>query len=141
MKTVHMCTPWEKCGGEAEVRRGEGKMDKLLYIGGEWTGASLPKMSVENPATKEVVGTVPRGGKEETKLAIDAASRALPAWSSLSAYDRSAVLEKWHDLMLEEEDEIAALITKEMGKPFKEAKGEVKYAASFLKWFAENGFQ
>lgn len=114
-------------------------MDKLLYIGGEWTGASLPKMSVENPATKEVVGTVPRGGKEETKLAIDAASRALPAWSSLSAYDRSAVLEKWHDLMLEEEDEIAALITKEMGKPFKEAKGEVKYAASFLKWFAEEG--
>ena len=114
-------------------------MDKLLYINGNWTGAQLEKMAVNNPATGETIGTVPRAGVEETRLAIEAAHEAFPSWSALTAYERSAYLEKFHDLMVDSADEIARVLTLEMGKPLKEARGEVMYAASFIKWFAEEG--
>jgi succinate-semialdehyde dehydrogenase / glutarate-semialdehyde dehydrogenase len=114
-------------------------MDKLLYINGEWTKAELPKIVVKNPATGEVVGTVPNGGKDETKLAIEAADAAFKIWSQHTVYDRSSVLERFYELILENEDEIANVLTLEMGKPLHEARGEVKYAASFIKWFAEEG--
>ncbi|WP_377889684.1 NAD-dependent succinate-semialdehyde dehydrogenase [Alkalihalobacillus sp. R86527] len=114
-------------------------MDKLHYINGEWTGQDLEKIEVRNPATNELVGTVPIGGKSETKKAIDAAHNAFPAWSNLTAYERASYLKKLHSLMLEHEEELAELMTKEMGKPLHESKGEVAYSASFVEWFAEEG--
>jgi len=114
-------------------------MDKLIYINGEWVGADLAKIVVRNPATGEAVGTVPRAGAEETRRAIEAAHEAFPSWSRLTAYERSAYLERFHDLIVDSADEIARVLTLEMGKPLKEALGEVMYAASFVKWFAEEG--
>lgn len=114
-------------------------MDKLLYIGGQWTGAELPKIAVMNPATGKQVGSVPRGGQKETAFAIDAAYEAFQTWSERTAYERAAFLEKYHDLLLEQADRIAQVLTNEMGKPLDEAKGEVLYSASFLKWYAEEG--
>ncbi|MCA0987748.1 NAD-dependent succinate-semialdehyde dehydrogenase [Guptibacillus algicola] len=114
-------------------------MEKFHYINGEWTGQDLEKIEVRNPATNEVVGSVPLGGKSETKKAIDAAHNAFPAWSNLTAYERASYLKKLHSLMMEHEDELAELMTKEMGKPLHESKGEVAYSASFVEWFAEEG--
>ncbi|MBH0170486.1 NAD-dependent succinate-semialdehyde dehydrogenase [Fictibacillus sp. 18YEL24] len=114
-------------------------MEKLLYINGSWTGESLEKIEVYNPANGEVVGTVASCGKEETDAAIDAAHEAFPSWSKLTAYERADYLMKLHDLMIEQKEELAELMTLEMGKPLKESVGEVMYAASFIKWYAEEG--
>ncbi|MGM7700833.1 NAD-dependent succinate-semialdehyde dehydrogenase [Pseudalkalibacillus sp. Hm43] len=114
-------------------------MEKGIFINNEWSDHGLEKTEVINPATGEVVGTVPRGGKKETRSAIDAAHDAFPGWSGLNAYDRAAYLEKLYELMMKHEDELAELMTSEMGKPLKESKGEVQYAASFVKWYAEEG--
>jgi succinate-semialdehyde dehydrogenase / glutarate-semialdehyde dehydrogenase len=114
-------------------------MEKLLYINGSWTGDTLEKIEVYNPANGEVVGTVPACGKAETDAAIEAAHEAFAGWSKRTAYDRAAYLMKLNDLMMEEKEEIAELMTLEMGKPFKESLGEVVYAASFIKWYAEEG--
>lgn len=112
-------------------------MEKLMYINGAWTGSSLSKIEVKNPATGELVGTVPKGGRRETRDAIDAAHQAFSEWSKLTAYDRADYLEKLYEKMLNAADELAKVMTLEMGKPLQEAKGEVQYAATFLKWFAE----
>lgn len=114
-------------------------MEKLLYIDGDWTGKQLDKIAVKNPATGERVGTVPNAGRKETRAAIEAAYKAFPKWSRLTAYERSLYLEKLYGFMMETKNELANLITLEMGKPLLEAKAEVEYAASFLKWFAEEG--
>nr|WP_231607489.1 NAD-dependent succinate-semialdehyde dehydrogenase [Fictibacillus sp. 18YEL24] len=111
----------------------------MLYINGSWTGESLEKIEVYNPANGEVVGTVASCGKEETDAAIDAAHEAFPSWSKLTAYERADYLMKLHDLMIEQKEELAELMTLEMGKPLKESVGEVMYAASFIKWYAEEG--
>ncbi|WHY74123.1 NAD-dependent succinate-semialdehyde dehydrogenase [Fictibacillus enclensis] len=114
-------------------------MDKLLYINGEWTGNNLEKIKVLNPADGDLVGTVASAGKEETRAAIESAHEAFGPWAKLTAYDRAAYLDKLYDLMIEQKEEIAELMTREMGKPMKESLGEVQYAASFIKWFAEEG--
>lgn len=114
-------------------------MDKLMYINGDWVGDELDKLEVKNPATGEIVGTVPNAGQKETRLAIEAADEAFTSWSQLTAYERSRYLEQLYELALDKKDELARMITMEMGKPLSEAKGEVEYAASFLKWFAEEG--
>ncbi|PWA10376.1 succinate-semialdehyde dehydrogenase (NADP(+)) [Pueribacillus theae] len=114
-------------------------MDKLLYINGEWMGSELEKINVTNPATGEIVGTVPNAGVKETREAIDAAYSAFLEWSTLTAYERAEYLEKLYEMMVENKDKLAKLITIEMGKPLSESKGEVQYAAEFLKWFAEEG--
>ncbi|MBC3464860.1 NAD-dependent succinate-semialdehyde dehydrogenase [Pseudomonas sp. RW10S2] len=108
------------------------------YIDGQWLsgGATYP---VINPATGETLAQVPRGGAEETKAAIAAAERALPAWRGKLAKERAQILRRWSELMLEQRDALAALLSREQGKPLAEAKGEVAYAASFLEWFAEEG--
>ncbi|MFM0690373.1 NAD-dependent succinate-semialdehyde dehydrogenase [Paraburkholderia strydomiana] len=106
------------------------------YIGGEWyEGAST--YPVLNPATGEVIAQVAKGGAAEATQAIAAAERAFPAWRSLTAKDRSARVKRWGELMLEHRDALAALLTREQGKPLAEARGEVGYAASFFEWFAE----
>lgn len=111
-----------------------------MYIDGEWVGDNYEsQILVNNPATNEVVGSVPNGGAEEAKKAVDAAYRALKPWSKLTAEQRYHLLMKWHYLIEENKEEIATIMTIEQGKPLKEAIGEVTYANSFISWFAEEG--
>ncbi len=108
------------------------------FLNGEWCDADDgTTITVTNPATGESVGTAPHMGTAETKRAIDAANAAWPAWRKKPAKERAAVLRKWNDLMLENADDLALIMTAEQGKPLAEAKGEVVYAASFLEWFGE----
>lgn len=112
-------------------------MEGKLYINGNWIGEELPKINVFNPATGDLLGTVPNAGMTEMRQAIDAADKAFKSWSKTTAYERSAYLKKLDHLMHAHSDELAELITLEMGKPLQEAKGEVLYAASFIEWYAE----
>ncbi|MBT2570474.1 NAD-dependent succinate-semialdehyde dehydrogenase [Planococcus sp. ISL-110] len=114
-------------------------MNGKHYINGEWTETGDGKIEVTNPATGEVVGSVPNGGAEEATAAIEAAAAAFPEWSKTTAYHRAELLMKWHDLLLEHKEEIGEILTKEMGKPLAEAIGEIEYSASFVSWFAEEG--
>ena len=110
------------------------------YIGGVWRDAdSGETIDVRNPATGETIGTVPRMGAAETRLAVDAAAAALPAWKAMTAKQRAAILRRWFDLMMENREDLALLMTLEQGKPLAEARGEIAYAASFIEWFAEEG--
>jgi succinate-semialdehyde dehydrogenase / glutarate-semialdehyde dehydrogenase len=111
---------------------------QACYIDGAWVAArSGATISVDNPATGDIVGTVPKLAAAETRDAIEAAERALPAWRRKTAKERAAVLRKWFDLMLQHQDDLAKLMTVEQGKPLAESKGEVAYAAAFLEWFGE----
>jgi len=111
---------------------------QACYIDGAWvTARSSATLNVDNPATGEIVGTVPKLGGVETREAIEAAERALPAWRKKTAKERAAVLRKWFDLMIQHQDDLAKLMTVEQGKPLAESKGEVAYAAAFLEWFGE----
>ena len=117
-----------------------GLFREACYIDGRWAGAgSNETVDVVNPATGEVLGTVPRMGAEETRQAIEAANAAWPAWRARTARERAAILRRWHDLMLENQEDLARLMTAEQGKPLKESMGEIVYAASFIEWFAEEG--
>ncbi|MDM8350551.1 NADP-dependent succinate-semialdehyde dehydrogenase [Pseudomonas sp. sp1636] len=108
------------------------------YIDGAWLDAdSGQTIAVNNPASGEIIGSVPKMGRAETRRAIEAAERALPAWSALTAKERASKLRRWFELMMENQDDLGRLMTIEQGKPLSEAKGEIAYAASFLEWFAE----
>jgi succinate-semialdehyde dehydrogenase/glutarate-semialdehyde dehydrogenase len=110
------------------------------YVDGEWTAADDGAvMEVRNPSSGAPVGTVPAMGAAETRKAIAAAERAFPKWRALVAKERGAILRRMSDLMLENADDLAAIMTAEQGKPLAEAKGEIAYAAGFLEWFAEEG--
>jgi succinate-semialdehyde dehydrogenase/glutarate-semialdehyde dehydrogenase len=110
------------------------------YIDGKWVpadgGATIP---VENPATGEVLTTIPRMGAAETARAIDAADRALADWRGRTAKERATILRRWFDLMMANQEDLAVLMTAEQGKPLAESRGEIAYAASFIEWFAEEG--
>ncbi|MCP4183169.1 MAG: NAD-dependent succinate-semialdehyde dehydrogenase [Hyphomicrobiales bacterium] len=105
------------------------------YINGEWCGSD--DIAVINPATGKTLGTVPRFGKTEAKACVDAAKSALPGWSARTAQDRSILLRKWFDLMIENREDLAIILTSEQGKPLAEARTEIDYAASFIEFFAE----
>lgn len=108
------------------------------YVNGEWIDADNGAViGVTNPATSEILGHVPKMGAAETRRAISAADAALPGWSALTAKDRAQRLRRWFELMMENQDDLATLMTMEQGKPKAEAKGEIAYAASFLEWFSE----
>lgn len=108
------------------------------YLNGQWCNADNGETcSVTNPATGEIIGTVPKMGTEETRRAIAAADSAWPEWRAKTGKERSAILRKWNDLMLANADDLAMIMTVEQGKPLAEAKGEIAYAASFIEWFAE----
>jgi succinate-semialdehyde dehydrogenase/glutarate-semialdehyde dehydrogenase len=110
------------------------------YLNGEWLDAdSRQTIEVRNPATGELVASVPKMGKVETDRAIAAAEHALAGWRSKTADERSRLLRRWNDLMLQHQDDLAVLMTSEQGKPLAEAKTEIAYAASFIEWFAEEG--
>jgi len=110
------------------------------FIGGKWLDAANGAThSVVNPATREPIGTVPDMGVAETRQAIEAASQAFPAWAALTAKERAAILRRWYELLMANQEDLATLMTAEQGKPLAEAKGEISYGASFIEWFAEEG--
>lgn len=108
------------------------------FVAGKWCDADHQQTSeILNPATLEIIGTVPNMGKAEAERAIEAAKEAWPLWKNKTAKDRSIILKKWFDLIISNTDELAFILTSEQGKPLAEAKGEILYAASFIEWFAE----
>lgn len=108
------------------------------FVAGKWCDADHQQTSeILNPATLEIIGTVPNMGKAEAERAIEAAKEAWPLWKNKTAKDRSIILKKWFDLIITNADELAFILTSEQGKPLAEAKGEILYAASFIEWFAE----
>ncbi|MEM7127296.1 MAG: NAD-dependent succinate-semialdehyde dehydrogenase [Chloroflexota bacterium] len=107
-----------------------------MFINGEWGGAA-DTFVVYNPATGEEIGQVADGHEAEANLAIEAAHAAFKRWSITTAYERSAILYRAYQLMIEHKEELAQLMTREQGKPLKAARNEVQYGADFLLWFAE----
>ena len=108
------------------------------FIDGQWVGAQNgATFPVTDPASGEVLGSVPLMGQQETRLAIEAAEAAWPAWRAKTGHQRAAILRRWYELMLENTDDLARIISAEQGRPLAEAQGEIVYAASFLEWFAE----
>jgi len=108
------------------------------YVAGEWVAADSAKtFAVTNPARGDVICEVADCGVSETRRAIEAAYKAQKPWAARTGKDRAAVLRKWYDLMVENADDLGAILTAEMGKPLAEAKGEILYGASFIEWFSE----
>ena len=120
-----------------EIKDSKFYRDKC-FINGEWVNAdSGEKISVNNPANLKEIGTVPKCGTSETRNAIEAANNAWPEWRAKSARHRSDILRKWFDLMIENKEELAQIMTVEQGKPINESRGEIGYGASFVEWFSE----
>ncbi|WP_166362164.1 succinate-semialdehyde dehydrogenase [Pseudomonas akapageensis] len=110
------------------------------FIAGAWCDAdSLATVEVTDPAQGRLIGSVPLMATAEAARAIEAADAALPAWRARTAKERAQILRRWYELILEHEDDLANLMTLEQGKPLHEAVGEIRYAASFIEWFAEEG--
>ncbi|MEA3537666.1 MAG: NADP-dependent succinate-semialdehyde dehydrogenase [Pseudomonadota bacterium] len=113
---------------------------EACYIDGEWVKAdSGETINVTNPATGEVLGTVPNCGAAETRRAVEAANRAWPAWRAKTAKERAVILRRWYELIMANQDELARLLTLEQGKSLAEARGEIAYGAAFIEWYAEEG--
>src|SRR5713226_7185504 len=113
---------------------------KRMYIDGKWTAAESGRtLGVINPATEEVIEEIAYGGRAETRRALEAAARAMPAWMKLSAWDRAKVLKKTAELMRERADAIARTLTMEQGKPLAESKAEILHSADTFEWFGEEG--
>ena len=108
------------------------------YIAGDWCDADDgATLTVVNPATGKELGSVPKLGRPETRRAIEAANAAWPDWREKTAQERAVLLRRWNDLLLEHQEDLALIMTAEQGKPFDEARGEIRYAASFIEWFSE----
>ena len=111
---------------------------EACYVDGKWVqAAGGGTVGVDNPATSEIIGKVPKLSGAETRHAIEAANEAFKSWSARTAKERANVLRKWFDLMMENQEDLARLMTLEQGKPLTESRGEVAYAAAFLEWFGE----
>ena len=110
------------------------------YIDGKWVDSSNNEtIEVNNPATLEIVGKVPKCGSEETKIAIEAANSSWKDWKEKTAKDRSTILRKWFDLIMANQEDLAQIMTIEQGKPINESRGEINYGASFVELYAEEG--
>ncbi|MDZ3991186.1 NAD-dependent succinate-semialdehyde dehydrogenase [Pseudomonas sp. Teo4] len=113
---------------------------EVCYIDGKWLAADSGRhIEVTNPATGQLLGTVPRMGADETRRAIAAAERALPAWRALAAKERAARLQAWFRLILEHQEDLARIMTAEQGKPLAESRGEIAFAAAYVEFYAEEG--
>ena len=111
---------------------------QACLIGGNWRAASSGRtIDVIDPATQEAIGSVPDADGDDTRTAVEAAAAAFEAWRAKPNAERAALLEAWHALMLEHVEDLALILTREQGKPLAEARGEIRYGASFVKWFAE----
>jgi succinate-semialdehyde dehydrogenase/glutarate-semialdehyde dehydrogenase len=108
------------------------------FVDGNWIAAdNAASLAVNNPATAHTLGSIPNMGAVETRRAISAAAAALAAWKARTAKERAVILRRWFELMIANQDDLAAIMTAEQGKPLAESKGEIIYAASFIEWFAE----
>jgi succinate-semialdehyde dehydrogenase/glutarate-semialdehyde dehydrogenase len=138
-RSIPMNAPHER--GIAWLRLADpGLFREQDYVAGEWIDADNgTTVEVTNPATGTVLGTVPSVGAVETARAIAAAQAAWPAWRAKTAKERAAILRRWFELMMANQDDLAKIMTAEQGKPLAESKGEIAYAASFIEWFAEEG--
>jgi succinate-semialdehyde dehydrogenase / glutarate-semialdehyde dehydrogenase len=113
-------------------------LHELCFIDGSWSAADNGAiLDVTNPATSEKLGSIPNMGAAETRRAIAAAAAALPAWRARTAKERAVIMRRWFDLMTENQEDLATLMTAEQGKPLAESKTEILYAASFIEWFGE----
>lgn len=119
--------------------RNHALLKTAAFVGGEWIATSQEDtfFDVTNPSTGHVIASLPDLGVSETQQAIDAAFEAQKIWAKKTGKDRAAILRKWHDLMIANADDLAAILCAEMGKPLAEAKGEILYGASYIEWFAE----
>ncbi len=106
------------------------------YIDGKWVGGAAT-IDVTNPVDERVVGSVPKLGGNETRIAIEAAEKAQKLWARRTAKDRAGIMRKWFALMMENQEDLAQILTAEQGKPLLESRGEIAYGASFIEWFAE----
>ena len=121
-----------------EGLRAPGLVQEACLVGGQWISAASGRaLDVVDPATQAVIGTVPDAGTSETRAAIDAATAAFESWRAKTPAERAVLLEAWHGLMLEHLEDLALILTREQGKPLAESRGEIRYGASFVKWFAE----
>ena len=108
------------------------------FIRGAWTEAADGRtITVKNPASGAVIGTVPRMGTGDARRAVQAAADALPAWRARTAKERAAILRRWFELIVANQEDLATLMTAEQGKPMAESRGEIAYAAAFVEWFSE----
>ncbi|RQS68419.1 NAD-dependent succinate-semialdehyde dehydrogenase [Burkholderia sp. Bp8963] len=115
-----------------------GLLREQAYIAGVWRGADDgATLDVTNPSTGELIARVPNMGAAETRAAIDAAHAAFASWRKTTAKERARLLRAWFELIMARQEDLAALMTREQGKPLAEARGEIAYAASFVEWFAE----
>jgi succinate-semialdehyde dehydrogenase/glutarate-semialdehyde dehydrogenase len=115
-------------------------LKQQCYIDGQWCDADDGgTFDVTDPGSGMVIGTAPKAGAAETRRAIDAAEAALPAWRAKTAGERAKLMRRLFDLMMEHQDDLGELLSREQGKPFAEGKGEIAYGASFIEWFAEEG--
>jgi succinate-semialdehyde dehydrogenase/glutarate-semialdehyde dehydrogenase len=113
-------------------------LKQQCYIAGKWCDAdSGATLNVTDPGSGKMLGTVPKGGTAETRRAIEAAETALPAWRARTAGERAKLMRRLFDLMIEHQDALGELLSREQGKPFAEARGEIAYGAGFIEWFAE----
>ncbi|MDX3895607.1 NAD-dependent succinate-semialdehyde dehydrogenase [Pusillimonas sp.] len=118
----------------------KGLLRQLCYIDGQWSGADNGALlDVFNPATGALVAQVPLSGAAETRRAIRAAELVLPGWKRKTAAERARILQKWFQLLMRHQEDLARLMTLEQGKPLAESRTEIAYAASFIEWFAEEG--
>ncbi|SES94209.1 NAD-dependent succinate-semialdehyde dehydrogenase [Paracoccus homiensis] len=113
-------------------------LETRAFLGGEWVDAKDgATFDVTNPARGDVIAKVADLSRDEVAQAIDAAEAAMKGWAARTAKERAQIMRKWYDLMMENQDDLARILTAEMGKPFAEAKGEIAYGASFIEWFGE----
>ena len=119
-----------------DILKDKSLLKEQCYIDGKWVSGAA-SIEVTNPVNEMVIGTVPQLGKAETTQAIEAAERAQKPWAKKSAKDRSIILRKWFNLMMENHEDLAQIMTAEQGKPLAESRGEVGYGASFIEFFAE----
>lgn len=110
---------------------------KGSYINGQWHTHGGKAFNVNNPANGELICSLNGASSDDASLAVDAAKQALPAWKALTAKQRSAILKKWFALCMQHQDDLAAILTAEQGKPLAEAKGEIAYGSNYIEWFAE----
>ena len=121
-----------------DILKDKSLLKEQCYIDGKWVSGAA-SINVTNPVNEMIIGTVPKLGKVETRQAIEAAERAQKPWAKKSAKDRSIILRKWFNLMMENQEDLAQIMTAEQGKPLAESRGEVGYGASFIEFFAEEG--
>jgi succinate-semialdehyde dehydrogenase / glutarate-semialdehyde dehydrogenase len=119
-----------------DILKDKSLLKDKCYIDGKWVGGA-DSIDVTNPVNEMVIGSIPKLGKTETRLAIEAASRAQKPWAKKTAKERSIILRKWFNLMMENQEDLAQIMTAEQGKPLAESRGEVAYGASFIEFFAE----